>query len=335
MIDGVVKTYVPSDISQDELRLTNQSCTPRVSLQIDQGLSLHDRHMPWTGSWICYEGQIGDEPFLMFAALPLLAALTAKMGVSAGALSCEIQAMISILLMESGLAQLEQNLGKSIRLHRFSQQVPSATDRYGIMEVNGHNWPVALHASPAVLSALLDVWPVAPLPEQEVFVRTALCVGRTTLPLAVLLSLQIRDVVLFEEATPNQAILLVAGCAQVTVQWIQEQGWVLETTITYKNKKESQMTAHDDAAKSIDHDRTDEMMTSTDDLPVTLNFEMGQKTMSLAELKAVGPGSVMALASPVDAPIHIYVGGRCIGSGALVNVDGAAGVRVTRFFGRE
>lgn len=71
------------------------------------------------------------------------------------------------------------------------------------------------------------------------------------------------------------------------------------------------------------------------DIPVTLSFEMGHKTVTLAQLRDLGVGSVLELASPVSMPIGLYVGGRKIGQGELVDVEGTAGVRVKRIFGRE
>lgn len=335
MKETAVRRYVPETVSREENRQQTGSRAPRVSLRLGEALVLHDRIQPWEGPWVCYEGRMGNEPFRMFAAQPLLAVLAAQEGGTESSLTPEMQALFSILAVEACFARLERALATEIRFLRMGQALPPGDARYAVLEAHGQSWPVALQAPRALLAALIDLWPLAPLPEHAVFVRTALRIGKTTLPLAVLSSLHSGDVVLFEEGSPARAALVVENHGQARAQWDEAKGWVLESGMTYPEKKEG-------LVDEPDKNRTPNgMQTATDDvtsdmeLPVTISFEMGQQTITLAELRALGPGSVLALPAPVKTPIRLCVGGRQIGTGELVDVEGAAGVRVVRIFGRE
>lgn len=68
------------------------------------------------------------------------------------------------------------------------------------------------------------------------------------------------------------------------------------------------------------------------EIELGLSFELGEQTLTLGELEAVGPGYIFRLAQPVaDTEIGIRVNGRIVGSGQLVSLGDVLGVRVTRF----
>lgn len=81
-------------------------------------------------------------------------------------------------------------------------------------------------------------------------------------------------------------------------------------------------------------DDSSEGETGEDDLPVMLCFDLGHLELTLAALRALGPGSVLALPAPSDAPVRVTVGGRVVGTGELVEIEGQLGVRLLRIFGR-
>lgn len=67
------------------------------------------------------------------------------------------------------------------------------------------------------------------------------------------------------------------------------------------------------------------------ELELGLSFELGEQTLTLGELEAIGPGYVFRLAQPVaDTQIGIRVNGRVVGNGQLVSLGDVLGVRVTR-----
>lgn len=69
---------------------------------------------------------------------------------------------------------------------------------------------------------------------------------------------------------------------------------------------------------------------SLDDLPVTLSFELGTLEMPLSELNALTPGCVLAIRGAVPPEVAVCAGGRRIGAGELVELDGRLGVEIRR-----
>lgn len=71
-------------------------------------------------------------------------------------------------------------------------------------------------------------------------------------------------------------------------------------------------------------------LTHLDDLPVPLSFDLGERPVSLRELRMLQPGMSLDLGRPLAAAVRIRVHGVLIGLGELVEIDGHLGVAVTR-----
>jgi type III secretion protein Q len=65
-----------------------------------------------------------------------------------------------------------------------------------------------------------------------------------------------------------------------------------------------------------------------EDLEVEIAFDLGEQVLSLREVRALQPGSILALPSNPEGKVRIRVNGKTVGSGALLKVDGQVGVRI-------
>jgi type III secretion protein Q len=72
--------------------------------------------------------------------------------------------------------------------------------------------------------------------------------------------------------------------------------------------------------------------TDLDDIPVKLLFELGRVELSLAEIRKLAPGALVAVPRPLDESVDIVANGRRIGRGSLVQIGSNIGVRITRLF---
>lgn len=72
-----------------------------------------------------------------------------------------------------------------------------------------------------------------------------------------------------------------------------------------------------------------------DDIPVRVTFDLGDREMTLGELRALMPGYVFNLGRDPQAGVVIRVNGRWVGEGELVDIDGRIGVVVHRLQGVE
>lgn len=70
-------------------------------------------------------------------------------------------------------------------------------------------------------------------------------------------------------------------------------------------------------------------MQDTDTLEVKLTFELEERTVTLAEIKALEPGQVFTLTSDPQAQVTVVANGRPVAQGRLVDVNGAVGVQLT------
>jgi len=67
------------------------------------------------------------------------------------------------------------------------------------------------------------------------------------------------------------------------------------------------------------------------DVRIALEIELDRKIMTLRELLSVETGAVLRLTRSAGENIDILVDGSAIGSGEIVIIDEAMGVRVTGF----
>lgn len=71
---------------------------------------------------------------------------------------------------------------------------------------------------------------------------------------------------------------------------------------------------------------------SFDAIPVRLSFDLGEISLTLAELRALQPGQAIQLGHPLASAVRIRVNGALIGEGELVEIDGLLGVSVRQLF---
>lgn len=68
------------------------------------------------------------------------------------------------------------------------------------------------------------------------------------------------------------------------------------------------------------------------DVPVELTVEIGRRTLKIAEVLRLGPGSVLELEKASGEPLDIYVNNRLVARGEAVVVGERYGVRLTEVF---
>ena len=71
------------------------------------------------------------------------------------------------------------------------------------------------------------------------------------------------------------------------------------------------------------------------DVPVEVTVEIGRRSMKIAELLRIGPGSVLELDKAAGEPLDVYVNNRRIARGEAVVVGDRYGVRLTEVLSFE
>ena len=154
----------------------------------------------------------------------------------------------------------------------------------------------------------------------DVPVRIAARLGWTDLPAAELRSLQPRDTLFLDQylVTPEGELWLAAGGQGLRVRpeqssYLVTQGWTSLMTET------PQSPADADAGAQTPFD--------IDAIPVRLTFELGERHLTLGELRQLQPGQTFDLERPLaDGPVVVRANGALLGTGELVEIDGRIGV---------
>jgi type III secretion protein Q len=68
-----------------------------------------------------------------------------------------------------------------------------------------------------------------------------------------------------------------------------------------------------------------------DDVPIRLTFDLGEREISLGDLRSIEPGYLFNLGRDLKSTVSIRANGRLIGDGELVDIEGRVGVSVLRF----
>ncbi len=66
---------------------------------------------------------------------------------------------------------------------------------------------------------------------------------------------------------------------------------------------------------------------------VGITAELGQCTMRIEEVLALGTGSIVELDRPAGAPIDVLINHKCVARGEIVAVADRYGVRLTELLG--
>lgn len=324
-----------------EAAVQNRLSRPRATIPLGDGWLLHDAPpalVETAGAWRRVDLMVSGVPAALFCAPALLDAV---LGMVRGTVPAEqdpspdLAPLLVELALEGMLNKLEAAAGAEIVVLGLSHaDAPLPGEARALaLEAFGRRWALALHAPAAVLGALLRGWPAASRPLGGTPLPATLRLGTTGVTLGALRGLQVGDAVLLERrGGPGRGMLAVAGHLLAPADW-NGHGWALHRAPSARNaEREGWLGTSGGPGRGPGGDAAESM--SEDDIPVTLCFDPGRLELTLAELRQLGSGSVLELPGPADAPVRITVGGRCVGTGELVEVEGRAGVRVLRIFQR-
>jgi flagellar motor switch protein FliN/FliY len=70
-------------------------------------------------------------------------------------------------------------------------------------------------------------------------------------------------------------------------------------------------------------------------VPVQITVELGRRRMRIAEVLALGPGSIIELSTAAGEPLDIRVNDRLVARGEAVSIGDSYGVRITEVISSE
>jgi type III secretion protein Q len=172
---------------------------------------------------------------------------------------------------------------------------------------------------------------VAPRPDETrcdavpLLVRIEL--GWTRLPVASLRALRPRDLIVLDScAVADDGLLTLRLGPRLGLRGrLEASGFVFHNFASDMMAETEEGVAPTDSGGASPG--------SLDGLEIKLTFDVGERLMTLGELKATAPGQVFDLGRDVRRAVSIRANGQAIGTGELVQVDDRIAVRVLTLFG--
>lgn len=149
--------------------------------------------------------------------------------------------------------------------------------------------------------------------------RLRLMAGWVDLSTSALRSIALRDVVLLDECLLSDDNRLMVQLGPRLGVLCELQGSTLEVL---------------EGVQEIMADVDDSVAASSgliDDVPVRVTFDLGEREISLGDLRSLQPGYLFNLGRDPRSTVSIRANGRLIGEGELVDIEGRVGVSVLRF----
>lgn len=150
-------------------------------------------------------------------------------------------------------------------------------------------------------------------------VRARLVAGWVDLSASALRSVEKRDVVLLDECLMSEDNRLVVLLGPRLGMLCELRGREL---IVLEGVQEIMADVDDSVAAASG---------LIDDVPVRLTFDLGEREISLGDLRSLQPGYLFNLGRDPRSTVSIRANGRLIGDGELVDIEGRVGVSVLHF----
>lgn len=147
-------------------------------------------------------------------------------------------------------------------------------------------------------------------------------VGWVDLAAGDLAALARHDVILLDDATLLDEDRLLVRVSARTMLRARLSG----SSLIIENSVSTIMT-EDPAAPA------EPLLDTLEEVEVRLTFDIGQQSVTLAELRRIAAGTVFDLGRDPRRAVNIRANGRLVGTGELVRIEERIGVRVTRVSG--
>ena len=198
-----------------------------------------------------------------------------------------------------------------LRGARQSLRAHLVTDSLGLVLMAGG----VAHCEPARNDLCADAMPV----------RLQACIGMTWLTQRQLRELAVGDLVLMEQTfvTPERELWLAQGNWGLRVHWGDAGMTVLSEWA------QGGFTMPD----SVYAPEGEESPQDLDSLPLCLTFDLGEREITLGELRQLQVGQGIDLGVPLGGPVQLRVQGVLVARGDLIEVDGRLGVAIVSLHG--
>ena len=240
--------------------------------------------------------------------------------------SATLLALLADVLLQPSLPAWGRATGAPIRFIglQAGRTVPDGAVKLEI-KTAGEAWRGAL--SGGAVDRLLARWPAPPHALSQLPLPGRLWIGATELPASVVGELRPGDAVVIETPAGGGLMLTVAE------RWAASARRHNGTAVLTEALRPLRNTERENSMAASGPGSTPEDAGSLEAVPVRLSFDAGRLDIPLSEVRRLQAGSILPLGRGAAELVEISANGRRIGTGELVEVDGAVAVRIVRLFG--
>lgn len=317
-----------------------QRCPSRpglVSVEIDWGgarvVMLADR------AWLeqVARDAVGDDVVSATPALVMQALLELAFGEASTKLEKATRKRVRIVGFTSEAPVLDGLEGFGWRMQSDAGDASDGSDACDSCDSCGELWVDSLglgFLASAQRKLVLQPSDVAGFDEMRVPVRFA--VGWVDLTRRALADVALRDVIALDESWLHDADRLTVrvgrssafGCVLKGTTLEVINGWtrIMEESLESSSPDDDEIEDLNDLQEQDDDESPEGV--ALDDIPVRLTFDLGERAVPLAELRAIAPGYTFDLGRDLRRAVTIRANGLSIGEGELVDIDGRIGVSI-------
>jgi type III secretion protein Q len=297
------------------------------------------RLQAWTGNWATVRFALSDRELSVSCPIDVVLGLSARRfpELPFANLDRELAAAVVDHLLGDMLTLAERVFAPGLRVMRIDLPAmpPELGGRLFDVALEDH-MQFPLHVAGAgqdmeVLERIVADWPVARQNLSSIKVPISLRAGFARLTLDGLAALEVGSGIILDRTFLTfQKIAIVTGERFVQTSTYQNMRPVLDGPLLRIPDPATTEYTMGAAMNEILEDESSAPFGSVRDVPVHLVFELGRTSLTVGELEAVGQGHVFELSKPLNEAVEILSGGRRIGTGSLVRIGDAIGVRVSR-----
>lgn len=235
-------------------------------------------------------------------------------------------------LFDDDLSKLEQWLGRNIE---FGDKEPAKKLTQRVYFTLGGEIGVAgeiamTGESVSLLAKILDCLPRQRADIEEIPISLGIEIGRTSLEVQSVRELESGDLIVIEEGPDLKNSEVFVRPAHSTIYRGRLRGAEVKIE-SYMSVDTENVVEYDNAfeAETGNLPAKRDGLTSIDDIPVSVVFELGRRQITVSDLDQIQPGAVIELENPVEqARIVVRVNGKAIATGSLAEVGEKLAVRI-------
>ncbi|WP_166461901.1 FliM/FliN family flagellar motor switch protein [Paracoccus alkanivorans] len=270
--------------------------------------------------------------------------------------------------LSTWLDGIEEQTGLTVRFRRFSHAEPvcealrlglraEVVQRPAARSIHLHMPLILSEPAANSLAPVLSRWNTIRPETLPLYLRLAVEIETTRLSMVELRSLNPGDALVLADLPSTASLVLeeqfiasaqAAGDGLLPTMWRmtgrfrpRQSGKPFQTGTKELMSEQEQHPSHDDQQRpetgspepAPRHSLA--IAGSFDALEIRLSFRLGERLMSLAELRRAGPGTIVTLDRPDGAMVDIVANGQLIGTGEVISVAGQRAVEIRSLFSNE